>query len=176
MFGIIIFVPCSLLISCSLFFSLLSNRIHFPFPFLLSRNARTLTHNFFGDFDEYQIGCSDYFTTGNTIAKRISQQMDENLISAKSGLIFDWWCIWEKQANYRYVKEERGQRKILKGKQNQQRTQRIRCDMSRPINVLSFCSFKFYFTSIKSIKYAQTLEIERTQHVSSPLIYKCTHS
>lgn len=41
---------------------------------------------------------------------------------------------------------------------------------------LSFCSFKFHFTSIKSIKYAQTLEIERTQHVSSPLIYKCTHS
>lgn len=50
-----------------------------------------------------QIGCSEYFTAGNTIAKRISRQMDENLISETSGLNFDWWCIWEKQPNYRYV-------------------------------------------------------------------------
>lgn len=50
-----------------------------------------------------QIGCSDYFTTGNTIAKRISRQMEENLISETSGLNFEWWCIWERQPNYRYV-------------------------------------------------------------------------
>lgn len=53
-----------------------------------------------------QIGCSDYFTTGSTIAKRISRQMEENLISETSGLNFEWWCIWERQPNYRYVDEK----------------------------------------------------------------------
>lgn len=51
-----------------------------------------------------QIGCGGYFTAGNTIAKRFSRQMDENLISQTSGLNFGWWCIWEKQPNFRYVR------------------------------------------------------------------------
>ncbi|XP_031617659.1 uncharacterized protein LOC116337350 isoform X2 [Contarinia nasturtii] len=56
---------------------------------------------------EFVIGCSDYFTNSNTIAKRISRQMEENLISETSGLNFDWWCIWEKQPNYRMPRSKR---------------------------------------------------------------------
>ncbi|XP_055323853.1 uncharacterized protein LOC129578779 isoform X4 [Sitodiplosis mosellana] len=56
---------------------------------------------------EFVIGCSDYFTTGSTIAKRMSRQMEENLISEASGLNFDWWCIWEKQPNYRTPRSKR---------------------------------------------------------------------
>lgn len=64
---------------------------------------------FFGHFETAkQIGCSDwYFTTGSSIAKRISRQMDEHLISETSGLNFEWWCIWERQPNYRYVDKKK---------------------------------------------------------------------